>query len=420
MGVGRRLTLGLAAMLCVHLTATPAVAVDIFVPENATYRYVNATAETTIDPVPPDWFEPSFDDSGWFVGQGAFGTSFGGDLANAADVGAEKFPGGTVWSTNADPYLRTTFMLAEPTALTVWVAVDNGVLSLYLNGVLSIGNINLEGAAYRWEHVFDVDASLTQAGENTVAIQLEDHGGGTGFAMLVTTDDDTINPPFSSTTTTSTSTSTTTIDVSTTVPTSSTSSSTSTTATSSTTTSSAPATTTSTTSTTSTTVAVGAIFPAGTKLLVKQKKSGAQRLQLFARARDVAADAPCEVDGELVIEAVGAAAPVRRYALDAEFWKPINAKKPEKGCKYRKGPVVATVLLKAGKMLKVIANAPDLGVPLPTDPRPVRISVRHGDVLHCLEFGGKRGHHRPNKKLFARLASPATACPGAAEESIAQ
>jgi hypothetical protein len=402
MATRRMPTLARAAAMAAPLAAAaPAAAVDVIVPENATYRYVNATAETTIDPVPADWFEPSFDDSTWFVGQGAFGTGFGTDLANAADVGADEFPGGTVWSTNADPYLRTTFTLAEPTALTVWIAVDNGIQSLYLNGVLSIGNVNLEGAAFRWEHVFDVDASLTHAGENTVALQLEDHGGATGFAMLVTTDDDTINPPFATTTTTSTSTSSTTVDVSTTV---TTSSSTSTIAT------------TSSSSTTSTTLAGTTVFPEGTKLLVKQKKSGRQRLQLIAKgpeiATDPAADPPCQADGALVIEAVGAGAPPVTLPLDAGVWRPIRRKRPEAGCKYRKGPVVATVQIKAGKMLKVVANADDLGVPLATDPRPVRISVRHGAVLHCFEFGGAKGQHRPGKKLLARRAGRASVCPG--------
>jgi hypothetical protein len=107
--------------------------------------------------------------------------------------------------------------------------------------------------------------------------------------------------------------------------------------------------------------------------------------------------------------AVGA--PLARFALDAAFWKPIKAKKPEKGCKYRKGPVVATVLIKAGKSLKVIANADDLGVPLADDPRPVRVEVRHGDYRHCLEFGGS-GKHKADKKLLSRNAPVASACPG--------
>lgn len=156
------------------------------------------------------------------------------------------------------------------------------------------------------------------------------------------------------------------------------------------------------------------MFPSGTKLLVKQKKSGTQRLQLIVKGPGIAATSPCEIGGALVLEAVGVGAPARLFPLEAALWKPINAKKPEKGCKYRKGPVVATVQVKAGKMLKVVASADDLGIPLATDPRPVRIEIRHGDVRHCLEFGGTKGKHKPDKKLLAKNAAAATTCPAAA------
>jgi hypothetical protein len=168
--------------------------------------------------------------------------------------------------------------------------------------------------------------------------------------------------------------------------------------------------------TTSSTLPEAAFLP-GKKLLVKRKKSGTQRLQLVVKDPSVAATVPCEVAGELVIEARGAGGPVRRFPLAAEFWKPLKAKKPERGCRYRKGPIVVTVLVKAGKVLKVVANGDDLGVPLTTDPRPVRIEIRHGDVRHCAEFGGEKGKHVPDKKLLAKRAAVAAACPGDASPS---
>jgi len=144
---------------------------------------------------------------------------------------------------------------------------------------------------------------------------------------------------------------------------------------------------------------------------VKEKKSGAQRLQMLAKDTRIAAALPCEVGGQLVIEAVGAGAPIRRIILEAGLWKPIKAKKPERGCKYRKGPIVATVQIKSGKALKIVANADDLGIPLASDPRPVRIELRHGEVRHCFEFGGD-GKHKTERKLLARNADAATTCPG--------
>ena len=85
-----------------------------------------------------------------------------------------------------------------------------------------------------------------------------------------------------------------------------------------------------------------------------------QRLTLLVKDAAVAAAQPCEANGELVIASVGVGAPSARFALDAALWGPIKAKRPEKGCRYRKGPVALTVLLKAGKGLKVVADGADL------------------------------------------------------------
>jgi hypothetical protein len=79
--------------------------------------------------------------------------------------------------------------------------------------------------------------------------------------------------------------------------------------------------------------------------------------------------------------------------------------------------VVATVLIKPGKVLKVIAKAPDLGVPLGTDPRPVAVELRHGAVRHCFLFGGVKSRYKPDKKLLERNAAPATVCPGGGSPS---
>jgi hypothetical protein len=176
---------------------------------------------------------------------------------------------------------------------------------------------------------------------------------------------------------------------------------------------------TSSSTTTSSTMPPGSVvLLPGNKLLVKQKKSGVQRLQLIVRDPAVTAALPCEVDGELTLEAAGAGAPAMGIPLAASLWRPIKAKKPEKGCKYRKGPIVATVQVKAGKMLKVVAKADDLGIPLDADPRPVRIEVRHGDVRQCVEFpAGGPGGFKAGKKLLAKRAGVATGCPAAASPS---
>lgn len=192
-----------AVVAAIALTSTPnapAQSLPTFVAENATYRYINATPATNMGAPPPSWFQPSFDDSSWFVGQGAFGTSFGMDMGNATGPQAPApmpNPGGTQWDVFFDPYLRTEFVLPAPMNLTVWIAVDNGINSFYLNGISTTQSFNAEGAAIRWEHVFDIPAAFTVAGTNVVALQLEDHGVATGFAMAITADDVATNPLFS-------------------------------------------------------------------------------------------------------------------------------------------------------------------------------------------------------------------------------
>jgi hypothetical protein len=180
-------------------------------------------------------------------------------------------------------------------------------------------------------------------------------------------------------------------------------------------TSDTPASTTTTTTggstTTSTTFPGTAVFPPGKKLVVRRRRSGAQRLRVVVKDPAVVATGPCDVDGELAIEAVGAGTPVRRFPLAAGLWKPLAARRPERGCRYRKGPVVTSVRVRAGKALEVVATADDLGVPLAVDPRPVRIALRHGAVRHCLEFGGTTAAHAPDRRLIARRAAPATGCP---------
>lgn len=171
----------------------------IFLPENATYRYVNATAATTVSSVPANWYEPGFDDSSWFTGIGPFGGSIF-NLSNARGPQTPDVPGfpvQTPWHVNHDPYLRTSFSLPQPMDLTLWLAVDNGIEGAYLNGVQATAAVNREGVASRWEHVFDIPAAYTFAGINTLTIQLEDHGVQTGFALVITENDLAANPVFS-------------------------------------------------------------------------------------------------------------------------------------------------------------------------------------------------------------------------------
>jgi hypothetical protein len=200
---------------------SPALAAPtIYVDQNALYSYINATAATSQGSPGSSWFTVGYNDSSWFTGHGTFdsGPVSGtiGDLANAgAPFGGVAQPVPTAftqWDPFNAPFLRTHFTLSAPTALTVWIAIDNGIGTLasdnrngtgantgmYINGVYStnVGLVNAEGAAFRWENVFNIPAAYTFAGDNLFALQLEDHGGATGFDMMITSQVGSDNPLF--------------------------------------------------------------------------------------------------------------------------------------------------------------------------------------------------------------------------------
>lgn len=165
------------------------------------------------------------------------------------------------------------------------------------------------------------------------------------------------------------------------------------------------------TSTTTTTMAGEATLLPARKVVVRRTRRGGQRLAMVVRDAAVASGTPCEVGGELIVHAIGAGVVPRSFSLDAAQWKPLRAKAPERGCVYRRGPVVSVVRVKEGRMLKVLASGDDLGVPLATDPRPVRLEVRQGGVRHCVEVDSGTGRWMPDRKLVAKPSVTATACP---------
>jgi hypothetical protein len=204
----RAITFAITAGLVLFGSAE-AGATTVYVDQNATYHYINATSATDVGAPAANWFAPSFNDSSWFVGNGPFSSGpVSGTIFDTGNANGPFAPGPTqsiptsftTWAVGQAPFVRVDFALSAPTALTVWIAVDNGIgtsagdsrngtganTGMYINGVLSSGLVNAEGAAFRWESVFDIPADYTFAGDNLFAVQLEDHGGATGFDLMIT------------------------------------------------------------------------------------------------------------------------------------------------------------------------------------------------------------------------------------------
>lgn len=141
------------------------------------YDYIQpgATYSYTFDNQGEGWQNLSFNDSNWSVGKAPFSNVLGGD-----------FGYNTYWPAGTDPYLRIAFNLGQPVDMKAYLGLDNG-FDMWVNGSYITGR-NAEGFTDRWEYVFDIADTYFKAGENVIALRLEDHGGATAFDMKLTGD----------------------------------------------------------------------------------------------------------------------------------------------------------------------------------------------------------------------------------------
>jgi serine/threonine protein kinase/tetratricopeptide (TPR) repeat protein len=114
---------------------------EVLVPHGATWRFLRGTAEPTPD---LGWTAPSFDDSGWEKGRGAFGYPEGPGVGTVLDDMRRAYN---------SVYLRHRFVAADPSSiskLVLSVGADHGVVA-YLNGK-EVGRIDTGSAGTRFPH----------------------------------------------------------------------------------------------------------------------------------------------------------------------------------------------------------------------------------------------------------------------------
>jgi hypothetical protein len=121
-------------------------------------------------------------------------------------------------------------------------------------------------------------------------------------------------------------------------------------------------------------------------------------------------DDPVEAGGSLRVVSLSGDTFDDTYPLPQGGWRYLKAKKPEKGYKFAKGDPIKTVVVKPGRVIKVVGKGLDLGHSLAADPRPVHVELRLGDELYCLTFGGN-ARFKADKKYLAKKAPTALACP---------
>ena len=123
---------------------------------------------------------PSFDDTGWASGSGAFAS--GGYCPIQNDGSAH-----TSWSVNTDMLVRRHITLAQgTTGVQVWVAIDNDIMAIYWNGVQIGGPSTHENCPTLDNRAFAVSPGLVGS-DNVLAIRARDRGNQAYFDARVLT-----------------------------------------------------------------------------------------------------------------------------------------------------------------------------------------------------------------------------------------
>jgi hypothetical protein len=100
------------------------------------------------------------------------------------------------------------------------------------------------------------------------------------------------------------------------------------------------------------------------------------------------------------------------YLLDAADWKPIDARNPRAGIRYRSktGPITALVF-RANTVLRIAGRGSGLIQPLDVEPDLVQVELRFADFDYCLEFGGSIQRHAAGRRLLRKGALRPLGCP---------
>jgi hypothetical protein len=178
-------SLAAALLLAASAQASPALTDQVSLGFAADgYRYMQ-----TSHGLAGGFEDPSYDDSTWNIGSGAFGSGACFFNSNAR----------TAWAVNTDMLLRHAFTLpAGATNLRVLGTVDN-VATVYVNGV-NLGSIRGDNCAANQINM-TAPASAFHTGTNVLAVRAFDDGGGTYidqkvvYDVLADTDDDGVFDP---------------------------------------------------------------------------------------------------------------------------------------------------------------------------------------------------------------------------------
>ena len=153
-----------------------AVNTEILSYESPNFKYKQIDTNET----PPANFQtPNFDDSTWSVGNAAFGGGGGGCLSETVR---------TNWSVNSRLLVRKVVNVpANSTNLKIYIATDNDIEGVFVNGTQVDGN-HLGNCAERNSAVYQVPDNLLQREETLIVYQLYDNSAKGYFDTRITAD----------------------------------------------------------------------------------------------------------------------------------------------------------------------------------------------------------------------------------------
>jgi hypothetical protein len=156
----------------------------------------------------------------------------------------------------------------------------------------------------------------------------------------------------------------------------------------------------------------------GQRLVLKDRADKPSRRALALVSRDPAlalgagdgsADDPVLHGATLRVVAAGDHGFDTTYVLPAAGWSYRGSTGAGRGYRFRGGEPIRKVVVKPGRLLRVVARGGGLGHTLATDPVAVDVVLRLGGQRSCLAFGGTRTY-KAGARFLARNAIAAARC----------
>jgi len=129
----------------------------------------------------------------------------------------------------------------------------------------------------------------------------------------------------------------------------------------------------------------------------------------LGRGKD-SADDPVAQGGSLRVLSIEGDVFDTTYPLPAAGWRYLRHRKAIVGYAFHATGAVRTVLVKAGKGVRVVGRGTGLGYTLGANPAPVRIVLALGEQQYCMSFGGA-AKFVPGVRYVAANAGAPDVCP---------